>query len=55
MHMLTPHAWHTSLCPHLFQEVKEAAITTMATLVASLADEIVEDVPKVRMAAVMHA
>ena len=43
--------FHTSLCPHLFQEVKEAAITTMATLVASLADEIAEDVPKVRMAA----
>ena len=33
--------------PH-FQEVKEAAITAMATLVASLADEIPAEVPKVR-------
>ena len=31
-----------------FQEVKEAAITAMATLVASLADELPAEVPKVR-------
>ena len=34
--------------PHC-QEVKEAAITAMATLVASLADELPAEVPKVRV------